>query len=137
MHGTGVGSWATTVKRLQGASGANIVGQSYASNPHQESLLWGVELGVGGFVIFFGLLFVLCFDSQKYSVGVRRALQSTVVALGVASLFNSVLYDDLIGDYFCVALGLLVALGLQTQKAVQEQSSYMPHGSHARENAED
>jgi len=41
-----------------------------------------------------------------------RALQSTLVALAVACLFNSTLYDGLIGDFFCVLIGLLLALGL-------------------------
>ena len=40
-----------------------------------------------------------------------HALQSTVVALAIACAFNSSNYDALIGDFFCVLLGLLLALG--------------------------
>jgi hypothetical protein len=32
----------------------------------------------------------------------------------VACLFNSALYDDLMGDFFCVSLGLLMALGARS-----------------------
>jgi O-antigen ligase len=41
-----------------------------------------------------------------------RAAQSAVLALAIACLFNSSIYDALIGDFFCVLIGLLLALGL-------------------------
>jgi hypothetical protein len=34
-----------------------------------------------------------------------------VVGIAVAALFNCTLYDALIGDFLCITLGLLVALG--------------------------
>lgn len=119
LHGHGVGSWAVTVKRLEGVSGAKIFGVGNASNPHQEYLLWGVELGLLGTVLLIALLLSLVFDAKEFSPGVQKALWSVVAALAVACLFNSSLYDDLIGDYFCVALGLLLAMGMQ-QKPLEK-----------------
>ena len=52
-------------------------------------------------------------DSLRMEPAHARALQSTVVALAIACVFNASIYDALIGDFFCVALGLLLALGLK------------------------
>ena len=43
---------------------------------------------------------------------IRLITASALLALAVACLFNSTLYDGLIGDFFCVLIGLLLALGL-------------------------
>jgi hypothetical protein len=48
----------------------------------------------------------------------KRALQTCVAGLAVACLFNSSLYDALIGDFFCVTLGLLLALGANYKPVV-------------------
>jgi O-antigen ligase len=113
--GHGVGSWAVTVKQLQGSNAEQVFGPGQASNPHQEYLLWGVELGVGGIVLLLALFLGVIRDTRNFSPSVQRAILSTLAAMAVACLFNSTLYDDLMGDYFCVVLGLLLALGLQTR----------------------
>jgi O-antigen ligase len=113
--GHGVGSWAVTVKQLQGSNATQVFGPGQASNPHQEYLLWGVELGVGGIVLLLALLLSVIRDSRHFTPSVQRAVLSTLAAMAVACLFNSTLYDDLMGDYFCVVLGLLLALGLKTR----------------------
>jgi O-antigen ligase len=43
-----------------------------------------------------------------------------VVALAIACMFNSSLYDGLIGDYFCIVLGLLLGLGLALRRDAPE-----------------
>ena len=53
-------------------------------------------------------------DAMSFVPPVMRATLSLLAAAAVACLFNSTLYDALVGDYFCVALGLLMALGIQT-----------------------
>jgi O-antigen ligase len=111
--GHGVGSWAVAVKRLQGESGAKVFGEGNASNPHQEYLLWGVELGLGGFLFLIALMISMALDAWHFTPGVQKALWSVISALAVACLFNSSLYDDLIGDFFCVVLGLLLAMGVR------------------------
>ena len=113
--GHGVGSWAVAVKRLQGETGAKVFGEGNASNPHQEYLLWGVELGLGGFLLLIALMISMALDARRFTPGVQKALWSVISALAVACLFNSSLYDDLIGDFFCVVLGLLLAMGMRQE----------------------
>lgn len=48
----------------------------------------------------------------KYGKPYARATQSALLALAVACLFNSSIDDALIGNFFCVLMGLLLALGL-------------------------
>jgi len=117
FFGHGVGSWALTVKRIEGEKGVSVFGDGNSSNPHQEYLLWGVELGVIGLLLFLLLLFSIAKDALQYSEAIQRAIFSVVAVLAVASLFNSAVYDDLIGDYFCITLGLLMAYGIQTRVA--------------------
>lgn len=113
LYGHGVGSWTITVKRIEGESAVKVFGEGNASNPHQEFLLWGVELGILGSLLFAGILLAMALDALRFRPPVQKAVWSVLAALAVASLFNSALYDDLIGDFFCVTLGLLMALGLR------------------------
>jgi O-antigen ligase len=117
-YGHGVGSWAITVKRLEGDKGPQIFGEANASNPHQEYLLWSVELGVGGALLFMAVMATMALDARHFKMGIQRTVWSFIAAMAVACLFNSALYDDLIGDYFCVVLGLLMAYGLRSSPAV-------------------
>lgn len=122
FSGHGVGSWALTVKRIEGEKGVSVFGEGNSSNPHQEYLLWGVELGVIGLLLFLLLLFSIAKDALQYSESIQRAIFSVVAVLAVACLFNSAVYDDLIGDYFCITLGLLMAYGIQTRVAATKGS---------------
>ena len=110
--GSGVGSWSSEYNRLQRQINplhADIKGNF---NPHQEYLLWGVQLGSIGFILIGGLFFSIFLDSRKMEKHYSNALQSTLVALAISCLFNSSIYDALIGDFFCVTIGILLALGL-------------------------
>lgn len=113
LTGHGVGSWTPTVKRLEGASATQTFGSGNSSNPHQEYLLWGVELGMGGSLLLLLLLAGILRDAQHFSPSIRQATLSVLAVTAVACLFNSSLYDALMGDFLCVSLGLLMALGLQ------------------------
>lgn len=116
-HGTGVGSWEREFKR-QETIHAQVPAPSSANvqhhNPHQEYLLWGVELGVPGIALLCAVLLALYRDSLRLETPARRAMQSVLLALTIACLFNCTLYDSLIGDFFCIALALLLALGNHT-----------------------
>lgn len=115
LTGHGVGSWTQSVKRIEGADASQVFGSSLSSNPHQEFLLWGVELGIGGTLLLLFLVAALVRDAQHFDVPVRRATLSVVAVMIVGCMFNSSLYDALIGDFFCVTLGLLLAMGIRRE----------------------
>ena len=110
MLGSGVGSWSSEYDRVEkhyNPSGAKV---NKRGNPHQEYLLWGVQLGMIGIVLFVGFLVAVFRDTAEGDNASARAAQSVLAALAVSCLFNSSIYDALIGDFFCVALGLMLAL---------------------------
>ena len=111
VAGAGVGAWSTEYNRLQRSQNPAHVDIAGNGNPHQEYLLWGVQLGIPGLVLFCALLLAGLRDSLKMEQAQARSLQSAVVALAIACAFNASIYDALIGDFFCVLLGLLLALG--------------------------
>ena len=112
VAGAGVGAWSTEYNRLQRSQNPAHVDIAGNGNPHQEYLLWGVQLGIPGMALFCALLLAGLRDSLKMEQAHARALQSTVLALAIACAINASIYDALIGDFFCVLLGLLLALGL-------------------------
>lgn len=114
LYGFGLGSWNAQYRRLDAGRGAPHTLQ--IRNPHQEFLLWGVEAGLGGIVLLCYLLFAACKDALPMPLPIRHAVHSVVAALIVACCFNSSLFDGAIGDFFCVTLGLLLALGWQSQR---------------------
>lgn len=123
LMGSGVGSWVTEYNRiehLKNPSHQSLGAQSHG-NPHQEFLLWGVQLGLGGVLLLFAFAGAVLLDLRKMGRPVARAGQSVLLALGVACLFNSSLYDAYIGDFFCVSLGLLLAYGFQVGGVAQGQ----------------
>lgn len=108
--GSGVGSWSNEYDRIEkqyNPSGAKV---NKRGNPHQEYLLWGVQLGMMGIVLFVVFLVAVFRDTAEGDNASARAAQSVLAALAVSCLFNSSIYDALIGDFFCVALGLMLAL---------------------------
>ena len=108
--GWGIGSWPR--QYVLRDKGRDMVYSGRGGNPHQEFLLWGVHLGVPGIALMLGLLCVLVRDSLRIALAEKRALLTLIALLTLACLFNSTLYDALIGDYFCVLIGVLLALGL-------------------------
>lgn len=114
LTGYGVGSWNGQYLRLDQGRGAPDTFN--ARNPHQEFLLWGVEAGIAGSLMLVSLLLSMYVDSKNMSLPVARATQSVLLALTISCLFNSSLYDGLIGNFFCVTLGVLMALGAYTPK---------------------
>jgi O-antigen ligase len=113
LAGWGVGSWNDEYRRLEG----NRLRKDAASlrNPHQEYLLWGVQLGIGGIALLVAFLIVAARDARPFAPDVRKAAWSLIAMLAVVCLFNATLFDAFIGDYFCVLLGLLLALGVYGQ----------------------
>lgn len=117
-HGTGAGSWDREFKRQEAIHAPDAALNSPSvqhHNPHQEYLLWGVELGVPGLALLCAILLTLYRDSLRLETPARRAMQSVLLALAIACLFNCTLYDSLIGDFFCIALALMLALGIHAK----------------------
>jgi len=112
VAGTGAGSWGQQYDAAQSAAGRPNENPT-DGNPHQEFLLWGVELGLGGIVLLLGILASIFQLSLRMEAAPRRATQSTLLATVIACLFNCALYDALIGDYLCVTLALCLAAGLK------------------------
>ncbi|PKO60842.1 MAG: polymerase [Betaproteobacteria bacterium HGW-Betaproteobacteria-18] len=114
LTGTGVGSWVTEYNRLEYLKPPShqrlVIG-----NPHQEYLLWGVQLGVGGILLLLAFLAAVMLDFLKMDTPIAKAGQSVLAALAVSCLFNSSLYDAYIGDFFCLSLGVLLAYGIHGQ----------------------
>jgi len=116
LIGHGVGSWEVTVKRIEGAQADQVFRPGLSGNAHQEYLFWGVELGVGGVLLLLLLITSLIRDAQRFEPPLQRATLAVTAVMAVACLFNASLYDALIGDFFCVTLGLLLALGLRSSR---------------------
>ncbi len=121
--GYGVGSWTPAVKRMDGDKATADFGVGNSSNPHQEFLLWGVELGVGGTLLLITLFLAMALDAKRFPPTVQRATYTAIAVTVVTCLFNSSLYDALIGDYLCTVLGLLMALGVQTTISARVSST--------------
>jgi O-antigen ligase len=109
LLGHGVGSWNTEFRRLEGTHLRREV--QNLRNPHQEYLLWAVQLGAVGVALFLALLAALAHDASRCAPPVREAAWSLVVIFAAVCMFNSMLYDAFIGDYFCILFGLLLAAG--------------------------
>lgn len=124
LLGSGVGSWSNEYNRLEKRYMPGGVMLGERSNPHQEYLMWGVQLGGVGVVLFLGFLISVMRDSWQVDGPTKRAALSVLAALAVSCLFNSSIYDALIGDFFCVALGLMLALGLY--KPTQPEHNQQP-----------
>lgn len=110
--GAGVGSWSPEFNRLEKLKSLSPEAIEPMGNPHQEYLLWGVQLGIGGIILLLAILFAIFKETLTMDKMAARSAQSTLVALAVACMFNSTIYDALIGDFFCITLGLLLALGV-------------------------
>jgi O-antigen ligase len=121
LQGYGVGAWTFAVKRMEGSTATEVFGESNQSNPHQEYLLWGVELGVGGLLLFLSTLVCMVRDAQQFLPPIKRAALAVLVSIAVACMFNSALYDDLMGDFLVVAIGLLMALGTRSMPVGRPQ----------------
>jgi O-antigen ligase len=117
LKGTGVGSWTPEYNRLQHAQFADFKDIDGKGNPHQEYLHWAVQLGIPGVLLFLGLLLAVLRDAMRMERPYARATVSALVGLAVACLFNSSIYDALIGDFLCVTIGLMLALGLRSEPA--------------------
>jgi len=121
LLGSGVGSWNTEYRRLEGAQLNPHLKE--LRNPHQEYLMWGVQLGLVGIALLLAFFVQLARDAKRLDAVTRQAAYSMAAMLAVVCLFNSTIFDALIGDYFCVMIGLLLALGFTAAPAQSETNA--------------
>ena len=126
LLGSGVGSWSNEYDRIEKIHKPVNIEVNKRGNPHQEYLLWGVQLGVPGVLLFLSFLVAVFRDTMGAEKASSHAAQSVLVALAVACLFNSSIYDALIGDFFCVALGLMLALTPYRAKPTPDSKALPP-----------
>ena len=81
--------------------------------------MWAVQLGIGGLLLLLAFFGSLVRDAWPFPAAIRHATLSLVAMLAATCLFNSIIFDALIGDYFCVLLGLLLTLGLLSETPPQ------------------
>jgi O-antigen ligase len=112
LSGFGLGSFNQQYNRFDAGRGNPIT--FGVKNPHQEFLLWGVEAGIGAMLLLCALLYCLYRDLCLGERPAVRAGASAMAALLISCMFNSILFDAAIGDFFCVTIGLLMALSLRT-----------------------
>jgi O-antigen ligase len=117
LAGSGAGSWTTQYNKIERLKNPDFEPLKVASNPHQEFLLWGVQLGVGGILLLLAFLGAVSKDLLEMDETIARAGQSVLAALVVSCLFNSSLYDAHIGSFFCLSLGVLLAYGIYAGNA--------------------
>lgn len=124
--GSGVGSWTFAYDRIETAKNPAHVPITQASNPHQEFLLWGVQLGVGGIALLLAFLAGTAADFYKMAPPVARAGGSVLAGFVVGGMFNASLWDAYIGDFFCVGLGVLLAYGAQGMRSARAPAQFRP-----------
>ena len=108
LLGYGSGSWNAQYRRLEG--GKVEPGSLSVSDPHQLFLLWAVEGGIVGLGLLCAVLVALYRRSLLLELHDARTLQSVLVALIISGMFNSMLFGIGIGDFFCIAFGICLAL---------------------------
>ena len=121
--GHGLGSWTYAAKKTEGDKGNDVFGKGNRSNPHQEYLLWAVEFGLMGILLKIIFIYSVFVSSKSNIPQYRNAITATLLCIVLAGLFNSVIYDDLIGDFLLIFLALCLAAG-------QENKSIKPKNTH-------
>lgn len=108
VFGYGVGSWKIAFSEME------HLGKPEAAltdvDPHQMFLLWAVEGGLTGLVIHCTMLALLVLYSRKLQEQDARNLQTVIFGLVISGMFNSMLIGIGMGDYFCILIGILVAM---------------------------
>jgi hypothetical protein len=123
ITGVGAGSWKVEYQRQTESSGdATSSSIQGADDPHQLFLLWGVEGGLMGLGLLIATLTLIWRQSRHLESSDAWALRAVVLALLLASMFNSILHGIGMGDFFCVGIGIILSLALgKTSKTKASQ----------------
>ena len=113
LIGVGAGSWAHAYSALP----KNTNNPLPRGNPHQEYLLWGAEIGVGGIALLCAIFISIFLSSLKMDEVAKRGTQSVLTATAIACLFNCALLDAVIGDHLSLLLGLMLIFNFKKTKS--------------------
>ena len=119
LLGHGTGSWQQQYYRLE--SGKPSSTTLTVRNPHQEYLFWAVQLGLVGLALLIAWFVSIAWQSRQYSKKYGHPLAAMLAVCATACLFNSALYDGLVGDYFCAMLAILMAYGYYGQQELGDK----------------
>jgi len=119
--GHGLGSWTYAAKKAEGDKGNDVFGKGNRSNPHQEYLLWAVEFGLTGILLKILFIYSIFLSSKSNIPHYSNAINATLLCIVLAGLFNSVIFDDLIGDFLLIFLALCLAAG-QEKKLLNKKT---------------
>lgn len=115
VFGHGAGSWNTEYRRL-GADKANPSTLS-VKDPHQLFLLWAVEAGLVGVSLLGALFIYMVICSRALALSQAHLLQAVIAALFISGMFNSMIFGIGMGDFFCIAIGIL--FGIHGKKIIR------------------
>lgn len=107
--GKGAGSWKNEYQRLGGLQ------PNPPSNPHNQFLLWWVEVGGVGLLFLIAIFISMYRDALKLDQQESRALICVTSLAAVMSLFNCPFYGVGMGEFFMVLFGTLLATGKDSQ----------------------
>ena len=106
--GHGAGSWNHEYRRL-GADKVNPLTLSI-NDPHQLFLLWAVEGGLVGLSLLGAIFIYLLICSRSLALQDAHTLQAIIAALIISGMFNSMIFGIGMGDFFCIAIGILLSI---------------------------
>ena len=121
--GHGLGSWTYAAKKAEGDKGNDVFGKGNRSNPHQEYLLWAVEFGLVGILLKIIFIYSVFMSSKSNMPQYSNAINAALLCIVMAGLFNSVIFDDLIGDFLLIFLALCISAG-QENKIIKPKNTY-------------
>ena len=102
MFGHGVGGW----KKAYADLGGSI---KNADDPHQQFLLWAVESGLVGLILFSIFLLTLWRDGHHINREAALSLRAFVGITCLAGMSSSVLIGAVIGEFFFFSYAILLA----------------------------
>ena len=109
LLGHGVGSWRMNYHRLGGMQ------VDAPSNPHQQYLLWAVESGAVGLLLFLGILVFQLKGAYALPLNAKQSLLSVTAIAAVMGLMNCPYFGAGMGECLVYLTASLLALQ-ETQK---------------------
>lgn len=116
IKGVGAGSWKIEYQhQTESANDSTPVSIKNADDPHQLFMLWGVEGGLIGLGLLLATFIIVVRQSRYLADSDAWTLRAIVLALGLSSMFNSILHGIGMGDFFCVGIGIVLSLSVSNK----------------------